>query len=122
MKSPTIMYAYAAFLVAGALFAYAMSGFAQPTALIPVGMAVVMALMGVMAGLIEKNRLVGMFGIHAGLALPVLYAAMFAFLGYRRYVGESPMYLVLTFTLLAIGSVIAFVLILRTRPRPEARG
>lgn len=123
MKSPKVMYGYAAFLVIVSVAAYVFSGFASLTALIPVVMGAVMALMGWMAGKVETNRSIGMFGIHAGLVLPLLYTLMFAHRAYGQFTADEPTtYLLITFMTLCIGSIIGFVMILLTRPKPEARG
>lgn len=122
MKSPKVMYSYAAFLAIVSIAAYVISGFASVTALIPVAMGAVMAIMGWMAGKVETNRGLGMFGIHAGLVLPLLYALMFAHRAYGQFTDEdTTTYLLVTFVILCIGSIIGFVMILLTRPKPEAR-
>lgn len=123
MKSPAIMYVYAVFLAICGFIAYVMSEFEQITALIPVAMGLIMAAMGWLASMIDRNKAAGMIGVHIGLVLPVLYALMFGMLGYRRASAEDPaMYLVTIFGVMFVGSIIAFVAILKTRPKPEARG
>jgi hypothetical protein len=123
MKSPKMMYGYAAFLVIVSVAAYAISGFASVTALIPVVMGAIMALMGWMASKVETSRGMGMFGIHAGMVLPLLFALMFAHRAYGQFTAEeTKMYLAVTFVILCVGSIIGFIMILLARPKPDARG
>lgn len=125
MKSPPIMYMYAAFLIICGLVAFAMSGFERGaiTALIAPGIAAsLMVVCGVMAGRIHTSRVMGMIGIHVGLVLPILYGSMFAMLSYRRFTQEEPtLYLAWIFAVLTAGSLLTFIALLLTRPKPEAR-
>lgn len=127
MKSPRLMYAYAVFLVICGFVAYFM---APPTAnagtalIVSSGSAAVMVICAAMAGAIHRKRTVGMIGIHAGLLLPMLFAVLFAFRAYKTYSGGDPdkRYLAIILTIMAVGSVIAFVALAMTRPKPEQRG
>lgn len=126
MKSPKIMYGYAAFLVVCGFIAFALSGFETRalTALIaPAVMGGIMVLMGWMASQIETKRIMGMIGVHVGMVLPLLLAVLFGRLAYARGTGEDPvMYLATIFGIMVLGSIVAFIMILLTRPKPEARG
>lgn len=126
MKSPKIMYGYAAFLVICGFVAFAWSGFAPDakTALIaPAGMGALMVVLGLMAGRVETSRTIGMIGIHAGMVLPLALGGMFIWLGYKRFTAEEPVvYLATIFAVMAVGSFIAFFMILKARPKPEDRG
>lgn len=123
LKSPAIMYAYAGFLVACGLIAFALSGFAALTALVaPAAFGLLMVICGVMASKVHTNRTVGMIGIHIGLGLPVIYMIGFIWLSYGRFTREEPVvYLGTIFAIMAAGSLAAFIAILLTRPKPEAR-
>jgi MFS family permease len=126
MKSPRVMYVYALFLIVCGFLAFAMAGFEMRalTALVaPAVMGGIMALMGWMASKIETNRIMGIIGVHVGMVLPLLFALMFARLAYARGTGDDPViYLATIFGIMVLGSIITFVLILLTRPKPEARG
>ena len=122
MKSPAIMYGYAAFLIIMSVGASVYSNFASATTWIPAGLAVPMILFGFMAAMITRKYVVGMIGIHAGLVFPLLYTLMFAMLTWRQFTAEEADYRLFLFGSLLVGSIVAFVLILLTRPKPESRG
>ncbi len=122
LNSPKWMFAFAGFLVLGALVTFALSGFAAMTALIPIGLAVPMVICGVLAAMLEKNKVAGMIGIHVGLVLPLLYALMLGHRAWAAWDGGGPAYQVTMLAVMAVGSAVAFVVILQTRPKPEARG
>lgn len=129
MQSSRIMFAYAAFLVICGFVAFAMAGFAASakTALIVAGIcAVLMIIAGVLARMIHSSRVAGMIGIHAGMVLPVIFAVAFAMQGWKAWQlyqsGQRELYLPVILLVMLVGSVIAFVMILRTRPSPDARG
>jgi hypothetical protein len=116
MKPSTVIYAYAGFLTICALGAYAISGFASLTALIPVGMAVIMVPVGWLAG--RQDRTSSDIGTYVGIVLVLLYALMFAERGYRQFAAEETvMYLAVTFVVLFLGSLVALVAIVLTRPK-----
>jgi hypothetical protein len=125
MKSPRIMYAYAVFLVVCGVIAFAMArqGSNPATALVVSSItAAVMVICAAMAGAIHRNRTVGMIGIHAGLILPVIYGALFAMRAYKAFGGdESKRYLAIILAIMAVGSVIAFLALLATRPKMADR-
>src|SRR5688572_27743445 len=102
MKSTRIMYAYAVFLVVCGVIAFAMApqGSNPTTALVVSSItAAVMVICAAMAGAISRNRTVGMIGIHAGLILPAIYAALFAMRAYKTFGGEeSKRYLAIILT------------------------
>ena len=126
MKSPRLMYAYAVFLVVCGLVAYFMapSGAGAGTALIvPSIAAALVVICAAMAGSLHRNRKLGMIGIHVGLVLPLLFAAAFAHRAYKAFGGGAGKhYLFVILVIMAVGSVIAFVGLLMTRPKPEQRG
>jgi len=118
---------YAAFLVLGGIIAFAMSGFnwehAKTGLIIPTVCAIAMLGCALLAAQLEKRRTLGMIGIHLGLALPLVFTAAFAwraFGGWQKLDGpDGKLYLVVILAVLAVGSVIAFVAILRTRPAKQ---
>ncbi len=122
MKSPALMYAYAAFLIVMSVGASVYSGFASFTTWIPAIMAVPMILFGFMGSMIDRKYVLGMIGIHAGLVFPLLYALMFGRLTWVQFTAEESDYRLILFGTLLAGSLIAFVLILLKRPKPEKRG
>jgi uncharacterized membrane protein len=126
MKSPRLMFAYAGFLVACGAVAYFMApaGAKAGTALIvSSGAAALMVICASMAGAIHRNPTVGMIGIHTGLVLPLVFAALFAFRAYSTFAngGEAKRYLAVILSIMAIGSVVAFIAILASRPPKAAR-
>ncbi len=128
MKSPRIMFAYAGFLFLCGLVAFAIAGFeprAMTSIIVGTATALVMLVCGFMSNAITRNRAVGMIGIHVGLALPLVFAALFAWRGWAAWqgyqAGERGLYLPITLAVMALGSVVAFVLILLTRPKPADR-
>lgn len=127
MKSPRLMYAYAAFLVICGFVAYFMAppnAKAATALIVSSGTAALVVICAAMAGAIYRKRTVGMIGIHAGLVLPLLFAILFAARAYKAYSGGDPdkRYLAIILTVMAVGSVIAFVALLMTRPNLEQRG
>lgn len=127
MKSPKIMYGYAAFLVICGLVAFAWSGFASnamTAVYVGGGSALLMVICGLMGAQINKNRTVGMIGIHAGLVLPIMYLLAFGGRAYSAFTtgGEEKRYLAIILSIMAAGSIIAFFMILKARPKPEDRG
>jgi hypothetical protein len=129
MKSPRIMFAYAAFLVVCGLLAFAMAGFTAKakTALIVAGVtAAPMIIAALLARMIHRRRTLGMIGIHVGLALPVLFTVGFVIQGWKSWQlyqsGQRELYLPIIIAVMAVGSVMAFIKLLRSRPGPEARG
>src|SRR5262245_43050855 len=91
MKSPKLMFAYAVFLVACGLIAFAWKGFdwshAKTAVIVSAGTGLLMVICGIMAQRIATNRVVGMIGIHAGMVLPIVYAMLFAFRAYKTFSG-----------------------------------
>lgn len=125
MKSPRIMFLYAAFLLVCSLLAFVLADDKSKagTALyMGGGSAIVIALCGFMAGQIHTRRVIGMIGIHAGLILPALFAIEFTRRGYGNFTKtDGKTYLAVIFTVMAVGSVIAFLAILKTRPPMNKR-
>jgi uncharacterized membrane protein len=120
------MFLYAAFLLLCGLIAFAWSGFAAnaKTALIVGGAtAVVMALCAWLASMLHRNRAAGMIGVHAGLILPLVFAALFGWRAFKTFTGgdASKQYLAVILSIMAVGSVIAFIAILKTRPPASQR-
>lgn len=108
--------------------AFALSNFERKaiTALIVGGVAgVLMIICAAMANNLLRNRTVGMIGIHAGLVLPAVFALLFgwrAMSAYQAYqLGTRPLHLFTVLLVMAIGSAIAFVLVLRSRPAMDER-
>ncbi len=74
------MFLYAALILSFGILAYLIAppGANAKTAVVVTAIcAVVMGSMGVMSLLIHKNRKVGMIGIHLGMVLPLIFAALF---------------------------------------------
>jgi hypothetical protein len=118
------MYVYAIFLVACGLTAYFMAppNANAATALVVSSVtAFLIVVCAVMAARLPRNRTVGMIGIHAGLVLPLLYAVLFGLRANASFANANKRYLAIILTVMAIGSVIAFFLILLTRPKRAAR-
>lgn len=125
MPTPLIMYLYALFLTACGFAAFALSGFASTarTALIVgFGTAVVMAICGLLAGMISKSKAMGMVGIHVGLILPLIFAGLFGWRAYKAYADPAKLYLAIILAIMALGSVIVFGLLLSARPKAAMRG
>lgn len=124
MKSPIIMNVYGLFLALCGFVAFALAGFAANavTAVIVGGAtAAVMIVCGALARMLSRNRALGMIGIHAGLVLPLIFAVLFGWRAWQAYADPAKLYLAVILAIMAIGSVVAFVLILRTRPAPAMR-
>lgn len=124
MKSSRLMFAYAAFLVICGAIAFFMAPAntnAATALIVPSIAAALMVVFATMAARLPRNRTVGMVGIHVGLVLPVLFAVAFAARAYGAFSKPEKRYLAIILTVMAIGSVIAFVLILLTRPKPANR-
>ena len=125
------MLAYAGFLLLCGVVAFAGSGFSVErglTALIvPGACAAVMAVCAALAARYASNRTVGMIGIHLGLGFPLLFAAAVGWRAVLAWQSQAspetakPLALAIVLTVVALGSVVAFVAILRTRPPASAR-
>lgn len=125
MKSPMIMFGYAAFLFACGLTAFAMAGFesrAKTALIVGASTAAIMVICGLLARMIHARRGLGMIGIHAGLVLPLLFAALLGWRAYKTFAhgGDEKRYLAVILTIMVAASVAAFVAILLTRP-PKAQ-
>jgi hypothetical protein len=128
MKSPRIMFFYAGFLFLAGFVAFAMAGFERRAATaIMMGTltALLMTACGVMAKMLTRKPAVGMFGIHAGLVLPLLFSFTFLWRAMEAYAGwaaeEKPFHLPWLLGVMAIVSGMAFGAILMTRPPVEKR-
>ena len=125
MKSPAILYVYAAFLAICGLVAFAMSGFAanaRTALIVGFGTAIVIAICAALAGMFHRNRTAGMIGIHVGLVLPLIFAILFGWRAWQAYADPAKLYLAVILAIMALGSVIAFIMVLRTRPSAAMRG
>jgi hypothetical protein len=81
-KAATVMFGYAAVLVATGVVAYSMApeGANARTALVvPTVCAGLMVLSAILATRLASSRMLGMIGIHLGLVLPLLFAAGIGF-------------------------------------------
>jgi peptidoglycan/LPS O-acetylase OafA/YrhL len=124
------MLTYAGFLVLCGLLAFALSGFdwthGKTALVVPLGCAVIMAICAHFANKVHTNRAAGTIGIHAGLLFPLLFAVLVGWRAWKAYEKldgpEGKGYLAAILAVIAIGSVVAFVAILKTRPPKEARG
>jgi len=128
MKSPKLMFIYAAFLLICGLAAFALASFEwkAKTALIVSGAsAALMVICGLMAQATQRQKAIGMIGIHAGMVLPLLFALAFAFQAWKSWqkyqLGERQLYLPVIVAIMSIGSVVAFIAILKTRPPKATR-
>jgi hypothetical protein len=126
MKSPKIMFVYAAFIAicAAVAFMLAQDKSKAGTALyFGGGAAALVWVCGLMAMQIERKRAVGMIGIHVGLVLPLLFAIEFGRRAYKNlWTPEGKEYLGIIFAVMTIASVVAFIAILVTRPTKAQRG
>ena len=110
-------------LLAGGLYAFsaAPEGANAGTALIFTAVpAALMLACALMAMAIRRKKVVGMVGIHAGLALPLLFTIAYAG---RAWGIDDPdkFYLRNTLWFLAVVSLVAFGAILAMRPRKSER-
>ena len=129
MKSPKLMFIYAAFLLMCGVVAFALAHFEwkAKTALIVSGAtAALMIICGLMAQATHRQKVIGMIGIHLGMVLPLVFAAAFAFQAWKSWqkyqLGERHLYLPVIVAIMSIGSVVAFIAILKTRPPKSMRG
>ena len=124
MKARAILLGYAVFLAACGFVAFAMSGFAanaRTALIVGFGTAVVVAICGVLAGMIDRNRTAGMIGIHAGLVLPLIFAGLFAWRAWQAYADPAKLYLAAILGIMALGSLIVFAMLLSARPKSAVR-
>jgi hypothetical protein len=71
--------------------------------------------------MIKKNKAAGMIGIHVGLILPLIFAGLFGWRAYKAYADPAKLYLAIILAIMTLGSVLAFGLLLRARPKAEMR-
>ena len=80
--------------------------------------------MGLLAS--SSKRAPMMIGIHLGIILPLLFAGMFAWVASQRWrsflAGEPKLASALIISVMAVTSLVTFVMVLRMRPKPEDRG
>jgi len=79
-RAATIMFLYAALLLAFGILAYLIAppGANAKTAVMATGAcATIMAAMGIMTLMVKSKRTVGKIGIHLGLVLPLVFAGVF---------------------------------------------
>jgi hypothetical protein len=91
-------------------------------ALLPLLLSGAMATCSVMSLWIKRDRLIGMIGIHAGLAVPLISAIALFIRGYDLQATEglaSPQ--VVICGIAGVLGVFVFTAMLRTRPPKEAR-
>ena len=128
-RSPRAMLIYAGFLFLCGVIAFGFSGFSwehgKTGIIIPTVCALAMVGCAALAAKLSTNRAMGMIGIHVGLLLPLVFAGA---IGWRAYAGwqklgtpDGKTYLVVILAILAVGSLVGFVAILRTRPAKVAR-
>jgi hypothetical protein len=121
------MFFYALFLAVCGFAAFGLAGFdwahAKTALIVGLGTAAVIVVCALLAGMLARNRAAGMIGIHLGLVLPLLFAAMFAWRAYKTFDtgGDEKRYLAIVLTVMAAGSLIAFIAILMTRPKKADR-
>jgi hypothetical protein len=127
MPTPILMVVYVAFLATCGVVAFAMSGFAsnaRTSLIVGFGTAAVMVTCGWLASMIKRNKAAGMIGIHVGLILPLIFAGLFGWRAYKAYADPSggKLYLATILSIMALGSILAFGLLLSARPKVEMRG
>ena len=118
------MFGYALVMLIAGMVAFGLApvGSNALTALIvPSVCGLLMVGCGLMARVIGTKYVVGMIGIHLGLVLPIVFAAMTAFRAMKVDAPEKA-YLRNTLWFLAVASVIAFFVILSRRPAKDQRG
>lgn len=77
-KAAISMFVYAVLLVDAGVFAYLIAppeANAATALIVPAACALLMTLCGIASLMLRKNRAIGMIGIHAGLILPLVFAA-----------------------------------------------
>ena len=117
---------YAASLLGASLVAWRFtdpqkSGLAN--AALPLMLSGALAVCSVMALWIRKDRLIGMIGIHAGLAIPLVSAIALVWRGWERMRVDgigSPQVILLGIS--GVLGAFVFAAMLRTRPPKEERG
>ena len=80
-KAAAAMFLYAAVMLGGGLVAYSLApetANARTALIVPVACAGAMVLSAILALQIPRSKVLGMIGIHAGLVLPLLFAAVIA--------------------------------------------
>src|SRR5262245_45953676 len=120
MKSPKLMFIYAAFLLICGIVAFALANFewTAKTALIVSGAtATLRVICGLMSQATHRQKAVGMIGIHLGMFLPLLFAGAFAFQAWKSWqkyqLGERHLYLPVIVAIMSVGSLVAFIAILK---------
>jgi hypothetical protein len=91
-------------------------------ALLPLLLSGAMATCSVMALWIKRDRMIGMIGVHAGLAVPLISAIALFIRGYDLQATEglaSPQVVICGIT--GVLGVFVFAAMLRTRPPKEQR-
>jgi hypothetical protein len=127
MKSPGIMFVYALFLAASGFTAFALAGFdwthAKTALIVGLGTAAAMVLCAALASMYPRNKPAAMVGIHVGLVLPLVFAGLFGWRSYKTFStgGDAKLYLAIVLAVMAVGSLVAFILIAMKRPNLAAR-
>ena len=92
-------------------------------AALPLLLATALVICSVMALWIRRDRLIGMIGIHAGLAIPLVSAIALVWRGWERMRVDgigSPQVILLGIS--GVLGAFVFAAMLRTRPPKEERG
>ena len=81
--------------------------------------AALMTVMGLMAA--SKNQTTGMIGVHIGMLLPVLFAAVFTKQAIKNFPIRDTDARFYLFVLMTLGSLASFMTILEHKPKKEKR-
>lgn len=85
---------------------------------------IIMIGMGLLAA--SPKRAPMMIGIHMGIVLPLLFSVMFAWVASKRWAahlaGEPKLTSAVIISIMAVVSLVTFVMVLRMRPKPSERG
>jgi hypothetical protein len=126
-KYSKVMVGCGALLIICGLLGWGSAGFeAKAISAIIAGGAtgIVMIAMGLLAA--SPKRAPMMIGIHLGILLPLLFSAMFAWVASGRWraflAGEPKLTSAVLISMMAVVSLVTFVMVLRMRPKPEERG
>jgi hypothetical protein len=90
--------------------------------MLPLSLGAGIALLGVMAMFIRKDRMIGMIGIHAGLLVALVAPIALSWHGWSLWSQSRPVSQYVPMFITAAFGGFAFAAMLRTRPPKEARG
>jgi hypothetical protein len=126
-KYSKVMVGCGALLIVCGLLGWGSAGFeAKAISAIIAGGAtgIIMIGMGLLAA--SSKRAPMMIGIHMGILLPLLFGAMFAWRASKSWAatlaGEPKLVGAVIISVMAVVSLVTFIMVLRMRPKPSERG